>query len=165
MQYNFLLIDDEVQYCQALRTALEQYGLGEYQADIVVTDCQNWEDGQILLEKNYYHALILDAKCMIDREQEEDDFNFLPVALERLKIVETKINRHIPFAVNTGHIGKKELEMIERLVVKERKSKIFSKTLNSKKDLLAFLMTKINEEPDTKFFKQYADVKALMKTL
>lgn len=158
MQYNFLLIDDEVQYCQALRTALEQYGLGEHQADIVVTDRQNWEDGQVLLEKNYYHALILDAKCMIDREQEEENFDFLPIALSRLKEIERKLDRHIPFVVNTGHIGEKQLEVIKRLVEIEHKSKIFSKTLNSKKDLLAFLMTEIENAPDTKIFKQYSNI-------
>ncbi len=157
MQYNFLLIDDDIEYCQNLRTAIEQIGLGEYATDIVITDCQNWEDGRVLLEKNYYQALILDAKCMIDKNQENESFDFLPFVLDKLKDIELAQNRLIPFVVNTGHLGERELDMVERLIA-ERNSQKFSKTLSSKKDLLKFLMDKINDLPDTKIFKQYSNI-------
>jgi hypothetical protein len=156
MEYNFLLIDDEIPYCEDLRLAIEQIGRNDYNTDIVVTDRQNWADGKKLLSKNYYHAIILDGLCLLDEEQETEDAGFLAVVFEELKSIETQENRHIPVAVNTGHLSDKDLQTLKTLIAK-RGSKVFYKT-EPIKELMGFLMTEIDNSPNTKIFKQYADV-------
>ena len=118
--YNILLIDDEKEVCESLIDFANQIGIAKFDADIIITDRQNWQDGAELLEKEYFHALILDAKCMIETDQADDNFDFLPVALERLKEIEQKQDRHIPFVINTGYFGEKEVQMMQRLITERR---------------------------------------------
>ncbi len=154
--YKILLIDDEKEYCESLKTNAYQIGVDEFDIDMNVTDCQNWQDGAEHLNNNYFHALILDAKCMVDREQETENFGFLPTVMDKLKDIEQKQNRHIPFAVNTGYLGEKETQIMERLI-NERKSKIFSKS-SPKKDLIVYLFEEIEKAPTTKIEREYNDV-------
>ena len=154
--YNFLLIDDDETYCEGLKTSAHQIGIDEFNLNILVTSFHNWEDGADYLNDNFIHALILDAKCMIDREQQTEDFGFLPTVIANLVDFEKKQNRHIPFAVNTGYFGEKETEVMQR-VVHERQSKIFDKTL-PKNDLIAFLVEEIKRAPTTKIERDYHDV-------
>ncbi len=93
---------------------------------------------------------------MIETDQVDDNFNFLTIALERLKEIERKQDRHIPFVINTGYFGEKEVQMMQRLIT-ERKGKIFSKTL-PKDGMFQYLVTEIENSENTKIEKQYADV-------
>lgn len=154
--YNILLIDDEKEVCESLADFASQFGITEFDTDTIVTDCQNWQDGAEILEREYFHALILDAKCMIDRDQEVENFDFLTIALERLKEFERKKDRHIPFAVNTGYFGEKETEMMQRLIA-ERKGKIFSKSL-PKDEMFRYLLTEIENSENTRIEKTFPDV-------
>jgi CheY-like chemotaxis protein len=154
--YNILLIDDEKEVCESLIDFASQFGIAKFDADIIITDRQNWQDGAELLEKEYFHALILDARCMIDRDQTDDNFDFLTIALERLKEIEQKQDRHIPFVINTGYFGEKEVQMMQRLI-SERKGRIFSKTL-PKDEMFQYLVAEIENSENTKIEKEYSDV-------
>lgn len=154
--YNILLIDDEKEVCESLIDFASQFGIAKFDADIIITDRQSWQDGAELLEKEYFHALILDARCMIETDQVDDNFDFLTIVLERLKVIEQKQDRHIPFVINTGYFGEKEVQMMQRLIT-ERRGKIFSKTL-PKNEMFEYLIAEIEEAENTKIEKQYADV-------
>ena len=93
---------------------------------------------------------------MIDSEQVDDNFDFLTIALERLKEIERKQDRHIPFVINTGYFGEKEVQMMQRLIA-ERRGKIFSKTL-PKDEMFQYLIAEIEDSENTKIEKEYADV-------
>ncbi len=135
--YNILLIDDEKDVCEVFIENAKEISIDE-DIELQITDCQNWQDGSELLQSQYFHAIILDAKCMIDRNQQTENFGFLNVALERLKEIEQKQDRHIPFAVNTGQFGEREREMMSNLIT-ERKGKIFDKK-KPKEDLIKFFI-------------------------
>ena len=154
--YNILLIDDEKEVCESLIDFANQIGIAKFDADIIITDRQSWQDGAELLEKEYFHALILDARCMIETDQVDDNFDFLTIALERLKEIEQKQDRHIPFVINTGYFGEKEVQMMQRLIT-ERRGKIFSKTL-PKDEMFQYLVSEIEISENTKIEKEYADV-------
>ena len=154
--YNILLIDDEKEVCESLIDFANQIGIAKFDADIIITDRQNWQDGAELLEKEYFHALILDARCMIETDQVDDNFDFLTIALERLKEIERKQDRHIPFVINTGYFGEKEVQMMQRLIT-ERRGKIFSKTL-PKDEMFQYLVTEIEDSENTKIEKDYPDI-------
>lgn len=76
-----LMVDDESEYCESFKNSAEQIGLRNHSCDIEITDVRNWEDANELLSRRHFDAVILDAKCLINREQETDDFEFLAVAL------------------------------------------------------------------------------------
>lgn len=154
--YKILLIDDEKEVCESLTDFASQFGITEFDTDIIITDCQNWQDGAEILEKEYFHALILDAKCMIDSDQEVENFDFLTIALERLGEIERKKDRHIPFVVNTGYFGEKETQMMQRLIT-ERKGEIFSKSL-PKDEMFRYLLSEIENAENTKIEKRFPDV-------
>jgi hypothetical protein len=154
--YNILLIDDDKGVYESLDVAASQIGIAKFDADIIITDRQNWQDGAELLEKEYFHALILDARCMVDRDQTDDNFDFLTIALERLKEIEQKQDRHIPFVINTGYFGEKEVQMMQRLIT-ERRGKIFSKTL-PKDNMFQYLLEEIENSEHTKIEKEYSDI-------
>ncbi len=154
--YNILLIDDEKEVCESLIDFASQFGIAKFDADIIITDRQSWQDGAELLEKEYFHALILDARCMIETDQVDDNFDFLTIALERLKEIEQKQDRHIPFVINTGYFGEKEVQMMQRLIT-ERRGKIFSKTL-PKDEMFKYLVTEIENSDNTKIEKDYSDI-------
>ncbi len=152
---SFLLIDDEKEYCRTLKTNAYQIGL-DNGFEIHVTDSQNWEDGKSRLEEMYFDAVIFDAKCMVRREQETEDFEFLAIALDDLAILESTYNRTIPFAVNTGYFGEKETTTMNGLV-KKRRSKIFSKAA-SKESLIDYLINQIGNAPATKIERDFSEV-------
>jgi CheY-like chemotaxis protein len=158
--YNILLVDDEKDVCEVFIENAREISIDE-NFDLQITDCQNWQDGSELLQKQYFHAVILDAKCMIDREQKTENFGFLSIALERLREIERKQDRHIPFAVNTGQFGEREREMMSHLIT-ERKGKIFDKK-KPKEDLIKFLVSEIENESSTLIEKNYSDVFEIFK--
>lgn len=160
-KHNILLVDDEATYCQSLRSALQQIGL-DRNLHIVVKDCQNWEEAEEELARQYYAAIILDAKCLLDKTQVQEDFNFLPIALNRLQSIEKAQDRHIPFAINTVYAGEKELATLER-IVSEKKGKIFAK-LSPKDALLNFLLVEIEKAPETKVLKEHKEVFEIFDT-
>ncbi len=144
-----LLIDDENEYCESL-AKLADAGYG-----IQITHFQNHEDGFAALAKNPdYKALILDAKCFINAEQETESDDALDYALKRLADFEQSTVKHLPFAVNTGY------DYFARFFEKgitDRKAKIFSKA-KSPKELFEYLISAINNTENMQIEKQYADV-------
>ncbi len=147
---HILLIDDEKDYCNSLKTNARNSG-------ILISDFQNLEQGFEELKKELrYKAIIFDAKCMIDKEQEVDNFDFLTIAFDRLKDFELRHKLHLPFAVNTGYFGEKEIAMVGRQV-KEKKGKIFSKAEGSD-ELFKYLLAEIEKSEITKYEKEFANV-------
>ncbi len=146
---HILLIDDEKDYCNTLKTNARRSG-------ILITDFQNLEDGFKELEKELkYKAIIFDAKCMVDDDEEVDKFDFLPIALDRLKEFEQNYNVHLPFVINTGYPDEKEISMIKKQV-ETRRGKVFRK--GDEKKLYEHLLDEINKADTTKLEKEYQDV-------
>jgi hypothetical protein len=140
-----ILIDDEKGYCDSLKSNARTFG-------IKITDFQNLEEGlEALKQNNKYKGLILDAKCLLDHEQEKEDDGFLLVALQKIRDIEKELDRHIPFVVNTGYLEnynsyKKGLE--------QSNSKLFSKTEN-KSEMFNFLKGEISRAEDTKIVNNH----------
>ncbi len=147
---HFLLIDDEKDYCNSLKTNARNSG-------VLISDFQNLEDGFEELKRELkYKAIIFDAKCMIDSDQEVDNFSFLPIALDRLREFEQQYNVHIPFVINTGYFGEDEITMIKQQV-DIKKGKIFSKG-DGADELFKHLLKEIDKSEITKYEKEFANV-------
>lgn len=152
--FSILLIDDEKEVCEVFIENAKDFAIDE-NIELQIVDCQNWQDGAELLQNQYFHAVILDARCMIDREQQTENFGFLNHALDRLKEIEQKQDRHIPFAVNTRQFGEREKEMMIGKII-ERKGKIFYK--KNPEDVINFLVKEIKDAENTKIEKEYSEV-------
>jgi hypothetical protein len=156
MQIHILLIDDIKDYCKSLRNRFWEIG-EEKGLDIQVTDFQNLEEGFAALEKeSKYKALILDAKCLLTKEQESDDFQFLPEALDELEKIDNRKEIHTPFAVNTGYYDTESVKLFERKI-KRQKGKLFDKS-TQEEEMLEYLLGEIENAENTKIEKQYANV-------
>lgn len=146
---HILLIDDEISACEGLaKLADEKYG-------IAIEYFHNHDEGFAELLKNpKYQALILDAKCLINKEQETESDDALDYALKKLADFEQKTGRYLPFAVNTGY---EYFAQFFASGLKERKARIFSKA-KPKGELFEYLIAEINNAENTQIEKQYADV-------
>lgn len=155
-QYRLLLADDEKEYCETLRDKLSKTG-DDLGVSIRVDDVQNWDDANLKLRTGDYHAVILDARCFVSRDQETEDFGFLPVALSGIEEIERERDRRIPVAVNTGYIGALELATLDRLL-KTRSIRTFSKTGNEGLELIKYILNEIDAAPERWIEIKYADV-------
>ncbi|TAE75090.1 MAG: hypothetical protein EAZ85_03345 [Bacteroidetes bacterium] len=156
MTYQILIIDDSKDYTQEFITFAIEYAEVELNTTFKFIHALNLAQGLKFLKENYFHAVILDAKCLVSETQEVEDFNFLPQALEALKEYEQITKRHIPFVVNTGYIGERELKMMDASVAKQ-KGKLFRKMEDSS-NLLIFLLTSMENAQDIGLEKEYQDV-------
>jgi hypothetical protein len=152
---DILLIDDEKEYCQSLRSRFLSIG-EDSDLNIQVKGFQNLEDGFAELEKDSkYKAVILDAKALIKTDQETADLDFLPVALHRLEKLNQKTGRvHTPFAVITGYYDN---FLSFDTLIKEQKGKLFDKS-SQEEEMLQYLLNEIENAENTKVEKQFADV-------
>lgn len=147
-----IIIDDEKDYCNALKTWSRKFG-------IRITDFQNLEDGIIHLRAtpHKFKGLILDARCMKTADQEYEGDDFLLFALDELGKVERDTGRMFPFVVNTGYLDEKTIALYNSKV-EEKKSKIFQKTQETKDAMFLFLLDAIGSVEITKIEHQYNDV-------
>lgn len=152
---HIIQIDDNKEHCSRLKTLAWRLG-SKREWNVQITDFQNLEEGYVELNKeSRYKALILDAKCIIEKGENED-LNFLPVALRRLEEINRKTGRiYIPFAINTGFAAFPEIKSQERNI-RELKGEIFDKSDEEK--MLAYLFEAIEKAEETKIEKQYEDV-------
>ena len=152
---DILQIDDNKEHCERLKTLA--WRLGNKQGiDVRVKDFQTLEEGFVELEREIkYKALILDAKCVINKGENED-LEFLSEALRRLDEINRKTNRiYIPFVINTGFAVFPEVKSQERSI-RERKGEVFDKSDEDK--MLAHLFAEIINAENTKIEKQFADI-------
>jgi hypothetical protein len=146
---NVLLIDDEAQYCENLR----KFALVRYNANL--TYFHNYEEGFAdLLQNTAYQAIILDAKCLINKEQEVERDDALDYALKRLSDFEKQTQRFLPFVVNTGY---DYFTSFFATGLQERKSKIFLKSEPPEK-LFDYLQHAIAHSDTYRIERKYADV-------
>ncbi len=152
---DILLIDDEKEYCQSLRSRFLSIG-EDSDLNIQVKGFQNLEEGFAELEKDSkYKAVILDAKALIKNDQETPDLDFLPVALHRLEKLNQKTGRiHTPFAVITGYYDN---FLSFDTLIKEQKGKLFDKS-SQEEEMLQYLLNEIENAENTKIEKQFANV-------
>jgi hypothetical protein len=153
--FYILLIDDNEEYCKTLKNLAWQIGHSKGM-NVQISYYQTLEEGFAELEaETKYQALILDAKALLTKNQQVDDFNFLSVALHRLEKLNNKTGRyHIPFAVNTGYYDKfREFDAL----VAEQKGKIFDKS-TQEAEMFDYLFIEVNNAQDTKLSKMYDDV-------
>ncbi len=154
--YRLLMVDDEKEYCETLRDKVSKTG-DDLGLSILVDDVQNWDDACPKLRAGDYHAVILDAKCFVSRDQDVEDFGFLPVALSGIEKIEQERDRRIPVVVNTGYIGAVELSTIERLL-KSRSIRTFSKTGDGGNELIKHIVNEIDAAPERWIELKHADV-------
>lgn len=155
MRYKILIVDDEELYCKTFKSNVEQIGL-DHGHEIEIHACHNWEDACVQLGKPIYDAVVLDAKCLVDRDQEAEDFGFLAIALDGLRAFERDQDRRIPFAVNTGYIGEREAGTMNRLIA-EMGGQRFSKAAQ-KEDLVDYLLDQVDNAPGAWVQTKYWDV-------
>jgi CheY-like chemotaxis protein len=156
MQIHILLIDDNKEYCKSLKSRFWNIG-AENGLDIQVTDFQNLEEGFAELEKeSKYKAIILDAKCLRIKEQETEDFQFLPEALDELEKINQRKGTYIPFVVNTGYYDTEVLSSLS-LKIERQKGKVFDKS-TQEEELLQHLLKEIASAENTKIEKQYSEI-------
>ena len=156
MQIHILLIDDIKDYCKSLRNRFWEIGV-EKGLHIQVTDFQNLEEGFAALEKeSKYKALILDAKCLRTKDQETEDFQFLPEALDELEKINQRTGIYTPFVVNTGYYDTEVLSSLS-LKIERQKGKLFDKS-TQEEEMLQHLLKEIENAENTKIEKHYADV-------
>lgn len=156
MTYQILIIDDSKDYTREFITFAIEYAEVELNTTFKFIHALNLTQGMKFLKENYFHAVILDAKCLVSETQEVENFDFLPQALDALKEYEQATKRHIPFVVNTGYIGERELKMMDASVAKQ-KGKLFRKMEDSS-NLLIFLLKSMENAPDAGLEKEYQDV-------
>lgn len=151
MQTNILLIDDEIEYCKTLKNRFSFDG-------VQITFFHNLEEGIAELERenSKYKALILDAKCLRTKEQEAENFDFLPEALDELERVNRQAGRvFMPFAIITGCYDQKIFNLLTPKIDRQR-GKVFEKFQED--EMLGHLLEEINKAEDTKIEIQYKDV-------
>ncbi len=161
---DILLIDDDKSYCQEVKNQLRSIGIDEYDYDVIVKDFQNLEEGFNELKKeSKYKAVILDARCLLTKEQEKEDFKFLPEALDELEKINQQTGIYTPFVVNTGYYDTEILSSLS-LKIERHKGKIFDKSKQAK-EMLQHLLNEIENSIDTKIEKQFDDVFKAVKHL
>lgn len=151
---NILLIDDEAEYCESLR----KLALVKYKATL--TYFHSYEEGFADLYKNTaYQAIIFDAKCLINKEQEVESDDALDYALKRLSDFESQTQRFLPFVVNTGY---DYFTSFFATGLQERKSKIFLKT-KPPEELFEHLLDAIANSETYRIERKYADVLSIFE--
>jgi hypothetical protein len=146
---SILLIDDEPDYCRSL----QELALLEY--NIIITYYHNHDEGFAALAKdNSYHGLILDAKCLINPQQEFETDEALAYALNKLADYEQKYNRFLPFVVNTGY---SDFTRFFSKSLEERQSRIFLKSQPAQ-EMLEYLLAQVNNSEIFQIERAYADV-------
>lgn len=101
-----------------------------------------WEDAEAALISNYgdYHAIILDAKCPVKKNDIDDADVFLSYAIDRIREISYEKHRIIPWYVLSGDAERD----ISRIIPSSRKKwdEDWDKTVNrpfySKKDTIKY---------------------------
>jgi hypothetical protein len=153
---HILQIEDNAEHRKQFKTLAWRLGTKQ-SLEVVVTSFDNLKEGYLELEKNMskYKALVLDAKCIIQKGENES-FEFLPKALRELGEINRKTGQiHLPFAINTGYYGYETVKVFTREIT-EQGGKLFDKS--DEENMLAFLFGEIAKLENTKIEKQYADV-------
>ncbi len=153
---HILQVEDNVAHRKQFRTLAWRLG-NKQNLEVIVTSFDNLKEGYAELEKNIskYKALVLDAKCIIDKGENES-FEFLPKALRELTEINRKTGQiHLPFAINTGYYGYNEVKIFMREIA-EQGGQLFDKS--DEENMLAFLFAEIAKLENTKIEKQYANV-------
>ncbi|TAE04470.1 MAG: hypothetical protein EAZ97_00210, partial [Bacteroidetes bacterium] len=152
---DLLVIDDNKDFCNSLKNTAYQVGT-DRNWEVYVTDFQNLEEGFAELAKEIkYKGVILDGKCVI-KKGTSDDFDFLPVALDRLAEINRITGRiHTPFVINTGFYT--EIKTFMTTQIELRKGKIFDKSIEEEK-MLNFLFDAVSVSPETKIEMEHEHI-------
>ena len=145
-KYHILLIDDNLQYCETLKK--EASG-----KSIVITHFHNLEDGIIALkESKKYKAVILDGRCVLDKQQkpETGKSSFVFHAIQELRDLFFEQDRLLPFCVNAENPD----DFIENL---DGITQVYKKT-EQHDDMFSFLLKMIYNLPETKIRLQHKEV-------
>ncbi len=93
---------------------------------------------------------------MRTKEQETEDFQFLPEALDELEKIDKRKEIHTPFVVNTGYYDTEVLSFLS-LKIDRQKGKLFDKS-TQEEEMLEYLLKEIENAENTKIEKQFADI-------
>lgn len=101
MAYRILLIDNEKEYCEALKNNASIKG-------IKLNYKYNYEEGFELLKNNFndYQGVIFDAKCFKGKlemdKNEESEVDIYGAIIDLKDLIKSNGNKPIPYCVNTG---------------------------------------------------------------
>lgn len=148
-----LLIDDSQEDCESIKNLATFH-------NIEVSYYHNLKEGlDDLFNNPKYKGLILDARCLVDKDQETESDDFLFVALGRLKEWEKNTKQSISTVINTGYMN--DYEKFQR-VFEEQKIPIYTKGDNSD-DLFEGLLERIQNADKYQIELKYQDVFEIFK--
>ena len=109
-----LWVEDNKSLHEIYPLQAETYGI-----DMVPFD--NWNDAYNALTSDYnrWDAIVLDAKCKVDRNSADNACKFLPTVFESIAELSTKNKRLIPWYILSG--GGAEVGPINDLIIDKRK--------------------------------------------
>jgi len=146
---HILLIDDEQKesaFIKAFQNKARDFGMK-------ITHFQRGKLGldELKLNPYKYKALILDARCIWEENQQFPDDKFLPRAVAELERLEKELNQTYPTVVNTGYI---DAFQQEREFILSRHGEIFEKATDDESKsvrIFEFLKDKIENSEEWKF--------------
>lgn len=111
----------EVLWVEDNKSLHEIYPLQAETYGIDMVPFENWEDAfkQLTSDYNKWDAIVLDAKCKINKESADNAVKFLPEVFTALTLLSEKNKRIIPWYVLSG--GGAEVGPISDLIIEKRK--------------------------------------------
>lgn len=148
--YKLLLIDNEVDYCKAIKNAASL-------EDIHIEFYHNFQKGIEVLEERVeeFQGVIFDARCFKDNIQEsnkEETDNAIYGSINQFQALLRKKNAYLPHCVNTGFSSTFK-ESIEGMGVL-----VFEKNNESRDQMFQFFKEQIDNLPDIKIEKKHKEV-------
>jgi|SRR5690625_1391520 len=125
-----LLVDDKEDYCQALAGVARNNNIQiVYELD--------WETGfEVLKNDLNIEFVILDGKGKIEADQETEKDNFVIRAINDIKSYSIKINKYIPYCVNTG--------FIDSFVALDGNEEIFEKNDEDRDKMFEYIIEEVS---------------------
>ena len=130
---NVMLVDDTESYCIELAGAARNHR-------ILIQYYDNLETAMEVLSTNAkFKFVIFDGKCFLREGQKtgEPDFRFVSEAMLRINEIQQKLQKNIPYCINTGFV-----ENVEQI---QERAKVFSKSKeNDQEKMFSYIWEQFN---------------------
>jgi hypothetical protein len=130
---NVMLVDDTESYCIELAGAARKHR-------ILIQYYDNLETAMEVLSTNpKFKFVIFDGKCFLKEGQKtgEPDFRFVIGAMLSINKIQQKLQKNIPYCINTGYV-----ENVEQI---QEQAKVFSKSKeNDQEKMFSYIWEQFN---------------------